>query len=838
MGSNGNNEISGIVVDQDFCDVLSRGNVKECYGKILALENRGDQSALNILMDNLSNRNWLVRKMAAEAIFNCGPWVVNRLKEGLFSDVDHIAYWSIQILKRFKRKGHQMLLESLHEVPYTTCYEIVRALGEVKYGPAIDSLVALFSNPSWELRREAGESLIRIGKKAVPALKVTIREDTLEIVDTDTCFWNLRTTARILGGGAVPYLRRFAEAEDERLRLCAVMALGETRDIAALEPLKSCFDHDSLAVREQAAEALERLRNSLGETMPEETEPCRAAETRTRSFQVLSSTLDESTVESLSNVVITGTSDMRIVAISALSQIASPEAVQLCASLFNGDTWIVRSKAADSLKTMGQAAVPHLSGLVETGNDSEKYWSIRVLADIRGEDAIRPLFQVLREDPVKWKIVVLNALEDSREPLLIEALSHLLGDSNWSIRKRAANLISRFGPEIIEPMITINAARDEGIDDVVYWAARVVHNLSKRGETELMRVMENPDNKVKRLALSVMCALFTPAFRDAIVDYLMSQGEKAIEMVASTVTMNGDATVVSELLARLGTTDHYRTMESLAAALRGSDKGDTNQGLLISVDTAKQLVENYYNSGSAQYFEKLVEFFLLVEDRELLHELLNFLKADVNRFVGFIISIVSDARMCARCRYFIAKIVTMDREFYKILKNILDDMVAARDFMRLEQLLAWDDPATAVFSRILADNHRGEVTTFLMEVFRKMADRGPANEILMAICRKLARADRTVRTMVRAMLHGREEEYLPIIVKAVITESNEDFFKAAVDFLKDLGVRRLPEDRLVKLFSPLHPDVAAIISRLSTVLSETGLHEHESSMEPGISNRA
>jgi hypothetical protein len=72
----------------------------------------------------------------------------------------------------------------------------------------------------------------------------------------------------------------------------------------------------------------------------------------------------------------------------------------------------------------------------------------------------------------------------------------------------------------------------------------------------------------------------------------------------------------------------------------------------------------------------------------------------------------------------------------------------------------------------------------------------------------------------------------------VITESNEEFFKAAVDFLKDLGVRRLPEERLVKLFSPLHPEVTAIISRLSTVLSESGPHEQEPSMERGISNRA
>jgi hypothetical protein len=187
--------------------------------------------------------------------------------------------------------------------------------------------------------------------------------------------------------------------------------------------------------------------------------------------------------------------------------------------------------------------------------------------------------------------------------------------------------------------------------------------------------------------------------------------------------------------------------------------------------------------------------------------------------VGFIISVVSDSRNSSRCRYFLTKMVTVDREFYKILKNILDDMVAARDFRRLEELLCWDDPATAVFARILAENSRDEVTSFLMEIFRKKTGNQSSNEILLALCRKFSRSDNTVRNMVRAMLRGSEDEYLPIIVKALITDTREDFLVAAVDFLKDIGYHTFPEDQaFMSHFNKEQHKAAEVINRLGELL--------------------
>lgn len=799
--------------------IMASGDVNRCYEQILLLENKGDEETLEILIDNLSNNKWLVRKMASEAIYNCGPWVVKHLREGLFNKDQHISYWIIQILKRFKRKGHQLLLDSLDSVPYNTRYEIVRALGEVRYGPAIDKLVELFSCKFWEIRRESSESLVRIGKKAIISLKNCFSENIDDDSNLDTCYWALRTMARIMGGGAVPFLEKFLESSSSRVRLCAVMALGDTGDEDAVEILMGCFNDSSLAVRQQSVDALkkiggtavQKLKSGLGSNDPT---------TKMYSFQILSKTLGDKSIGALKKIISNDTNDMKLVAIGALSEIKTEESAKICSSIFNIDSWLLRSKASETLLLLGNTAVPILVDLVENGNDDEKYWSLRVLAEIGGFNALSPLFSILKNDALKWRIITLNAMEKCNDKLVVASLSMLLGDRNWSIRKKAAKLLSKFGVEVIEPIILLNSNRNEGIGDVVYWAARVVHDYGQRGEKKLISVMNEADEKGKYLSLSVMCALFTPAFQEAIIEFLAVGDQKNINLVASTVIMNGDSTVISELLTKItNKLGMSKIKDKLASALRGDSSEFEN---VISVETAQLLVNNYYNSGSNQYFEKLVEFFILVEDREILNKIFDYLKSDVNRFVGFIISVVSDSRNSSRCRYFLTKMVSVDREFYKILKNILDDMVAARDFRRLEELLYWDDPATAVFAKILAENNRDEVTSFLMEIFRKKTDCYSANEILLALCRKFSRSDNTVRNMVRAMLRGNEDEYLPIIVKAMITDTREDFIVAAVDFLREIGYSALPgTDEFLSRINVEQKKAIEVISKVGEMLKRS-----------------
>lgn len=806
MTSKNNQENTVEISVEKIREILENGRTNDCYEQILLLERFGDKRALSILMENLANRNWHVRKLSAEAIFNCGPWVVDSLRGGLASGNDDIAYWSIQILKRFKRKGHQLLLESLGQVPYNTGYEIVRALGEVKYGPSVESLVSLMSDPSWELCKEASDSLVRIGKKGLPALKSSVAVAINGEFKFDTAYWALKTIVRIIGSAAYGYMRKFINLDDPRMRMTSLVALGDEPLDGARTAITDFLKDTDPTVRSVAAYLCdasgfidEQQKNAVltdyianpGDgRFPLDSEPANA-------FQAL---------------------DRIVWAYYARLEGVRVDTPRICASSLTGGEWIVKTVAAGVLQRIGSDGLPYLEYILERGDSEERYWAIRVLVDMGEHDSMCSILEVLDKGETKWKYIILDAFDRSRNVNMVEALSKLLGDRNWTIRKKAAAILSNFHAEIIEDVIKINTRRREGIDDIVYWTAKVVHDYGKRGERELIRIMNSDDPEVRILAVSVMSAIFTQPLQEAIIEFMAKGDENAISTVAAAVIMNGDATVVSELLAKLGSSSELRKVKSnFLCAIRG-EHGVADS--IVNMGTAKLLVDNYYNSGSNQYFEKLVEFFLLVDDTRALDEILKYLKADVNRFVGFIISVISEARTSARCRYFLTKIVGIDNEFFKILKNIIDDMVAAHDFERLNQLLAWDDHATAVFTRVLSDNHRPEVTPFLAEILRRDRSEWISRELFGALCRKFSRADRSVRSIVRAMLHGREEEYLKVIVKALSQDTAKEDVDMAVDFLRELGYKSLPKSLISTFGTSAFPGAADMVASLGKKLSE------------------
>lgn len=806
MASKNNQENTVDISIEKVREILENGRTNDCYEQILLLERSGDKRALSVLMENLANRNWHVRKLAAEAIFNCGPWVVDSLRGGLASGNDDIAYWSIQILKRFKRKGHQLLLESLGQVPYNTGYEIVRALGEVKYGPSVESLVTLMSDPSWELCKEASDSLVRIGKKGLPALKNSVLAAGAGEFKFDSAYWSVKTIVRIIGSAAYGYIKKFINLDDPRMRMTSLVALGdEPIDGARVSISDFLKDSDptvravatylcdsSGLINEEQRDAVlaESIAKPGDGRFPLDTEPVNA-------FQAL---------------------DRIVWAYYARLEGVRVDAPRIFATSLTVGEWIVKTVSACALQRMGSDGLKYLEYILERGDSEERYWAIRVLVDMGEHDSMRSMLEVLDKGETKWKYIILDAFDRSRDVNMIEPLSKLLGDGNWTIRKKAAAILSSFYAETIEDIIKVNARRREGIDDIVYWTAKVVHDYGKRGERELIRVMNSGDPDIRTLAVSVMCAIFTQPLQEAIIEFMAVGDDDAVAIVASAVIMNGDSTVVSELLAKLGSSSELRRIRNnFLSAIRG-EHGVADS--IVNMGTAKLLVDNYYNSGSNQYFEKLVEFFLLVDDHKALDEILRYLKADVNRFVGFIISVISEARTSARCRYFLTKIVGIDNEFFKILKNIIDDMVAAHDFERLNQLLAWDDHATAVLTRVLSDNHRPEVTPFLAEILRRERSEWISRELFGALCRKFSRADRSVRSIVRAMLHGREEEYLKVIVRAISQDSAKETVDMAADFLRELGFKSLPEGFASAFGTSGFPGAADMVESLGKRLSE------------------
>lgn len=123
---------------------------------------------------------------------------------------------------------------------------------------AVEHLITALRDPDAMVRERAAIALGRLGdQRAVPALR-----EAAEREDDSPLHRAALLALGELGPIAIDLLVRELCCPDVHDRIRAVIALGETRDVAAVEPLTRALEDEDEAVRVRAREALERLRES------------------------------------------------------------------------------------------------------------------------------------------------------------------------------------------------------------------------------------------------------------------------------------------------------------------------------------------------------------------------------------------------------------------------------------------------------------------------------------------------------------------------------------------------------------------------------------------------
>jgi HEAT repeat protein len=131
------------------------------------------------------------------------------------------------------------------------------AIGRLGDLRGVGPLVSLLQDPSDEVRCRAAVALGLIGS-------VSVLRTTSEVEDPQerTIRWAAIQALGNLGQPAVECLAKALRLGPRSERARVVVALGETRDVAAVGPLAEVLNDEDEVVRARAAEALEKIRES------------------------------------------------------------------------------------------------------------------------------------------------------------------------------------------------------------------------------------------------------------------------------------------------------------------------------------------------------------------------------------------------------------------------------------------------------------------------------------------------------------------------------------------------------------------------------------------------
>jgi len=281
------------------------------------------------------------------------------------------------------------------------------------YSQSVSSLVKDLSNKDYHVRKRAKASLVNIGKPAVEALILAMKDESSGV--KKEAAWIL---GRIGDSRAVDSLISALCAEKPYVRAEAAWALGAIKDTRATVALCEAINDRDPGVRSNAVKALGKIGDSRA-------------------------------VETLIGIVRGTDKFTRLDAVRALGEIRDPRAVEplLTFSATFNDREPYNRHAKSALEKIGKPAVEPLLKALEGKNKYVRSEAASVLGEIGDSRAVEPLLSVLNDEDIDVRKSCARALEkllDNRIPdIFLTALKNkdleiVAGGHAFFIRKGQA----------------------------------------------------------------------------------------------------------------------------------------------------------------------------------------------------------------------------------------------------------------------------------------------------------------------------------------------------------------------------------------------------------------
>ncbi|MEZ7893066.1 MAG: HEAT repeat domain-containing protein [Candidatus Wallbacteria bacterium] len=194
---------------------------------------------------------------------------------------------------------------------------------------------------------------------------------------------------------------------------------------------------------------------------------------------------------------------VRCEAITALSQVKNKRVVNLLINCLKDPIWTNRQAAANSLIEIGQIAIEPLIAVANSENEDIRFWCIRVLGALGGE-GLDVLSKMIDEPDRDMRLHIIKSLGTTGQANAADALIHCIGDSDWAVRKHAAEGLEKIGAPAVAKLQ--KAFQDNlgslGNDDICYWALKVLGFILKKDAIPtFVNLMKHPDNNIRFYAV-------------------------------------------------------------------------------------------------------------------------------------------------------------------------------------------------------------------------------------------------------------------------------------------------------------------------------------------------
>jgi HEAT repeat protein len=381
-----------------------------------ALAHLGNPKAVPALAALLRDKDEYVRGPASEALADIGQPAVGAVVALLSYTDPKVRELATQTLGKIGIAALGPLTTTLRSTDVRLRTAAATALGQIDHPRSIDMLLGALKDKDLGVIDQAGRSLVKIGKSAVPGLlnllndpKEDMRQRALGILQKLGAEPMTETYIRPVAHGkwhdvadvrstALDALLAALKDPDREKRSTAILTLANIGDARAVPGLTQALADSDRELREAAAKALVKIKGAAVDHLLT-TLKSGPTELRRYTALVLGYIRDGRAVEPLIAALADREGVVRGEAAEALAGFKDPRSVEPLLNLLRDPQPLVRFSVVGTLWRLGDPqAIDGLVGALKDTDPATRKRAAQGVGDIADKRAIEPLVRLFNED--------------------------------------------------------------------------------------------------------------------------------------------------------------------------------------------------------------------------------------------------------------------------------------------------------------------------------------------------------------------------------------------------------------------------------------------------------
>lgn len=288
--------------------------------------------------------------------------------------------------------------------------------------------------------------------------------------------------------------------ESKDVRQQAAEALGRIRDARAIDGLTVALRDVSPEVREQAASSLSHFKSGAASGALLLALKDQSAAVRREAVSGLARMRDANHVDALTMMLQDTDKEVRQHAATGLGQLRASSAIEPLGVALKDVDAEVRQQAAYALgQIRDPRTIPALIVAIADANREVRHQAVHALGQLRASAAVEPLIGALKDMDPDVRQQAAHALAEIRDPRAVNALMSALTDTHADVRQQAAYALARLRSATATPAL-ITALSDKH-KDVRQQAAYALSQIrDPRSVDALTNALRDPDADVRQQA--------------------------------------------------------------------------------------------------------------------------------------------------------------------------------------------------------------------------------------------------------------------------------------------------------------------------------------------------